>query len=357
MKHKGYRPVFIVGSPRSGTTWLYHLLLSASQFAIYRSESQVYSRFAPAINGMLSSVKRRPFIDSWIETEFFVRSGLVASEFIESFSNCKPTPGCFLRTLMESICEQQGATRWAECTPDHALYMDKIKDDFPDACFIHLVRDGRDVTLSLAKKRFISSIPQQRNGRDISAAVYWAWITRKAAASADRYPRDVFTIHYEDLVRDTRSVLDDVSEFIQAPIDFKVVQENAIGSIRNPNSSFSNQQGHAPVGGSRWHGEDKDWLRLVEGLIGDQLRHFGYDPMIDDSSLTLLNQLQKLALEARFEVANSCRSLGIALPQPLEQISEMSQSKQAPDPTIRPGENIDLIRSVVAGKKTLRDAY
>ena len=34
-------PVFVLGSPRSGTTYLYHVLLSAGNFAIYRAESEV----------------------------------------------------------------------------------------------------------------------------------------------------------------------------------------------------------------------------------------------------------------------------------------------------------------------------
>ena len=40
-------PVFVVGSPRSGTTLLYHMLLSAGRFAIYRAETHVFNVLVP----------------------------------------------------------------------------------------------------------------------------------------------------------------------------------------------------------------------------------------------------------------------------------------------------------------------
>lgn len=40
-------PVFVLGSVRSGTTLLYHMLLSAGGFAVYRSESNVFNLLEP----------------------------------------------------------------------------------------------------------------------------------------------------------------------------------------------------------------------------------------------------------------------------------------------------------------------
>ena len=44
-------PVFVLGCPRSGTTLLYHMLLSAGNFAVYRAESQVFNLLEPRFGG------------------------------------------------------------------------------------------------------------------------------------------------------------------------------------------------------------------------------------------------------------------------------------------------------------------
>ena len=72
------KPVFIVGCPRSGTTWLYHLLLSSGGFAIYRSESQVFDRLAHRFGRFVSRSDRSRFLDAWLDSEYFLRSGLDA---------------------------------------------------------------------------------------------------------------------------------------------------------------------------------------------------------------------------------------------------------------------------------------
>src|SRR5581483_10927825 len=52
-------PVFVLGCPRSGTTVLYHMLLSAGDFAIYRAESNVFSVMVPRFGNLRSERNRR----------------------------------------------------------------------------------------------------------------------------------------------------------------------------------------------------------------------------------------------------------------------------------------------------------
>ncbi|MEO0578960.1 MAG: sulfotransferase, partial [Pseudomonadota bacterium] len=152
MTARSARPVFVVGSPRSGTTWLYHLLLSAGGFAIYRSESQFYSRFGPSFGWMRQTSDRRAFMEHWQQSEFFLRAGLDADEFHARAMEAPASTGEFLTLFMDSIRAAQGAERWADCTPDHGLYVREIKREIPDALFVHIHRDGRDVALSLARQ-------------------------------------------------------------------------------------------------------------------------------------------------------------------------------------------------------------
>src|SRR5438876_646782 len=73
-------PVFVLGCPRSGTTVLYHMLLSAGDFAIYRSESNVFNLLVPRFRGMRSASDRQGLMKSWLRSKLFRVSGLDENE-------------------------------------------------------------------------------------------------------------------------------------------------------------------------------------------------------------------------------------------------------------------------------------
>jgi hypothetical protein len=56
---------------------------------------------------------------------------------------------------MEVIARKQHVQRWADCTPEHLLYLKQIQQTIPGALIIHVLRDGRDVSLSLEKQGWI----------------------------------------------------------------------------------------------------------------------------------------------------------------------------------------------------------
>jgi hypothetical protein len=54
----------------------------------------------------------------------------------------------FLSSLMNDYAAARGKRRWAEKTPDNALYVPFLATLYPEACFVHIVRDGLDVAMS-----------------------------------------------------------------------------------------------------------------------------------------------------------------------------------------------------------------
>src|SRR5215470_12127424 len=69
-------PVFVLGSPRSGTTLLYHMLLSAGNFAIYRAESQVFNLLEPRFGDLRLPGNRRRLLSAWKNSNLFTKTGL-----------------------------------------------------------------------------------------------------------------------------------------------------------------------------------------------------------------------------------------------------------------------------------------
>src|SRR3984893_1282442 len=111
-------PVFVLGCPRSGTTVLYHMLLSAGNFAVYRAESNVFNLLAPRFGGMRSSTDRKELLDVWLRSKLFRVSGLDAGEISARIMSDCHSGGDFLRILMQEIARQQAVARWADCTPE-----------------------------------------------------------------------------------------------------------------------------------------------------------------------------------------------------------------------------------------------
>jgi len=93
-------PVFVLGCPRSGTTVLYHMLLSAGGFAVYRSESNVFNLLAPRFGEMRSASDRKALMDTWVNSMLFSVSGLDAAKITARVVNECRNPGDFLRMVM-----------------------------------------------------------------------------------------------------------------------------------------------------------------------------------------------------------------------------------------------------------------
>jgi hypothetical protein len=148
MKQNSPMP-FVVGSPRSGTTLLRFMLDAHLDMAI------------PPETGFFMSDKK--FSDD--REKFFLEITAYPSESpnwgdfhiskenfrteIEKLKAFNLTDG--LRAFYRVYAERFGKKRWGDKTPLHGLHMKKIQDILPEARFLHIIRDGRDATVSLRK--------------------------------------------------------------------------------------------------------------------------------------------------------------------------------------------------------------
>jgi len=254
------------------------MLLSAGNFAIYRAESQVFNLLEPRFGDLSIASHKRALLAAWYRSPLFTKTGLNA-EGIETgvMSRCR-NAGDFLRLVMDAIVLQQGVERWADCTPEHLLYLERIKETIPDALIVHVVRDGRDVSLSLEKQRWIRPFKWDSAHTLEVSALYWNWIVRRGRAVGRKLGLDYLELQYEKLVQDPRGTVVSLGDFIEQKLDYDQIQRTAIGSVQRPNTSFSSelQKGEFnPV--ARWkHGLSDEQQAILEALVGDTLEEFGY---------------------------------------------------------------------------------
>lgn len=266
-------PVFVVGSPRSGTTLLYHMLLSTGDFVNYRTETHVFNTLAPYAGDLSHRANRERLLDLWLGGVMLRLSGLEAAavrDRVDDFHDA----GSFLRLVMEMMAERQGVARWAESTPAHLLHLEQIHRSLPDAVFLHVIRDGRDVALSLEKQGWIHPLPGDHRRAAFAAAAAWEWMVLEGARQGARLGPAYRVVRYEDLVERPEATLADVGGFIGHDLRYDRILAGGVGSVARPNTSFP-QAGGGFVG--RWRRSlETAEARALEGALARGLDRYGY---------------------------------------------------------------------------------
>lgn len=160
-----------------------------------------------------------------------------------------------LRCFYKMYVQQFNKSRWGDTTSQYLTQMSSIQAALPEARFIHVIRDGRDVALS---ERELAGKPEN----DIEAqASDWVWQIREARQQAQFCPH-YLEIHYEDLITDTQSVLMKICQFIDLPYS-----ENLLTPL---------MPDRTPI--NRWRHEMSDRDRAkFEAIAGNMLRELGYE--------------------------------------------------------------------------------
>ena len=242
------RLVFVLGSPRSGTTFL-----------------------AGAIGSLPG----------------FVDLGEVApvKAAVPELARLDPTAAA--RRLRRTLAVARriglvGAVRPVEQTPELAHVVDVLPLAFPDAQVIHIVRDGRDVVSSLLEKPWLRPAQSQADDAGIAYGAYarfwveperrdefeatsdarraaWAWRRYVTAARGARTP--VLELRYETLSAEPDAVARKLASYLGAPED---ALTTALG------------RAHGTSVGRHRRDLDEEQLADVLDEAGDLLRELGY---------------------------------------------------------------------------------
>ena len=303
-------PVFVVGCPRSGTTLLYNMLLSSGNFAVYLAESNVFNLLVPRFGDLSQRSNREKLASAWLDSKLF-RATFLDRDKIRAkiLEDCK-TGGDFLGVVMGEMARQQGVARWADNSPEELLHMARIKREIPDALFVHMIRDGRDVSLSLDARPYPWIRPFARDRRDslLVTGLFWQWMVTQGRAVGRQLGPDYIEIHFEELNADPQGTLDRLGEFIHQGLNYEQILRAGVGSVSEPNTSFKGDKS-GPVG--RWTKKmSEQQLADFEALAGSTLKQLGY-PMAAKGKhsgalkLARMRTLYRAYFKAKFWFKNS----------------------------------------------------
>ena len=201
---------FVVGVGRSGTTML-RLMLDAHPELTIPPETH----FVPDLIEMFETGEpsrddvHKRLIDDRRWQDFHLDADELRGR-IDAVEPFEIAP--VLRGFYELYAEKEGKPRWGEKTPNYVDRMPQIAGVLPEARFIHLIRDGRDVAMSRIKRSLKNPPPMARVARNWKRRIKRA---QRAGSKLDHY----LELRYEDLILDTEAVLRQICEFIELPFD------------------------------------------------------------------------------------------------------------------------------------------
>jgi hypothetical protein len=257
------------------------MLLSSGGFAIYRGYLPIYKILIPRFGSMKSRAHRERILETWLHSKGFRRTGLDPGQLSASILNQCRTGGDFIRVVMDAVAESQQAQRWAMYDPDNVLHVERVKREIPNALFVHIIRDGRDIALSLKKMGGFTPLPWDRDqtGSLVATALYWEWMVHQGRAHGSKFPADYIEMHFEDLVANPYETLDKLGGFLDHDLDYDRIQRAGLGRLSETNSSFREEGAKEkinPLG--RWkermaHAD----VAAIEATVGDCLQENGYE--------------------------------------------------------------------------------
>jgi hypothetical protein len=284
-------PLIVLGVGRSGTTLLRVMLDRSSEIAI------PYESFF--VTPLAHRHGKQPELDDFLDDlgrfyqlyEWGISPDDVRPKLREGM-----TTGEAISAVFEVYAEHEGKPRWGDKTPLYMQHLSTLERLFPDAIWVHLVRDGRDAALSFL------SLPEGFSGKT------WAQ-PRTAAQFAARWRTEILAarrlgshvgeryleLRYEDLVTEPERELRRVCEHASLTWEPGMLDHTGVSKV----AEMPEHRNIAlpPTAGLRdWRNQmASDDARAFEAVAGDVLRSGRYELLEPSASYPTTRGRRELA--------------------------------------------------------------
>ena len=266
-------PVFIVGMPRSGTKLLRGMLNGHSQLYIPLNETEFlpsWIRKWASFGDLSNRHTFMAFYQRFVDTFYFQNRMSEHGEQIKPDVWYNRCAGDFsianvFEQLIRHDAEVPDTAIWGDKSPSYLNHIESIRAIYPEAKFIHLIRDARDYVLSLEK-----SFGKNK----LRAAQRWNDSILLAQQKGESLGSDFIEVRYEDLVDDPEQQAHRLCDFIG--IRF----EPSMTILQRATENLGDTKGQQNIVAGNY-GKYKtqlttEELRSVESYCGEGLLRMGY---------------------------------------------------------------------------------
>ena len=260
-------PVFVIGSPRSGTSILPWALAQHSNFWTSRESDLLYNLFGKHYPG-----ERRSHLDEVYALTRDRPEGTWLKDQGVGYEELLACLGLGLNVLFTSRSEPK---RWVDQSPVNTVMLDNLAAMFPGALFLHILRDGRRVVHSMLhfENRLSAELKESmvRHGTFPSwargakeAARTWKWFVGLAVDFQARNPQRCLTVVNEELSAAPEAGFRRILSFLEAPYE-----DRPAAYFRNNriNSSFEAKAPPPPDPWNDWPAEHRQEFMAEAGEL------------------------------------------------------------------------------------------
>lgn len=274
---------FIIGSAKSGTTWLlesvnYHPdVMCFNEIQIMTQIKQGFANLLSTVNSVTSDLASTSFLEYNYYTPKFDHSdvdALVAKTWERIIHTCP-----------------KDATIYGEKCPSYGDNLEEIVSMYPDAKYIHIIRDPRDVAISwyhhVHRERRFREANENNYGGDLTKPLVFdrsqdsimmdsitLWKRQQSTTETMklRFPDKFHTCKYEEF---TPATLNEIFNFIGAPTNEDIC--NRIFEVTDVNTRPKLEDTFFRHGKSgNWYDLSTEMKSYMHAAIGDWLERYGY---------------------------------------------------------------------------------
>jgi len=254
---------FVVGYSKSGTTWL-QFLLDAHPEVCCKGEGHFTDALYPALRKAVRDYNRK----STSRNRLFERSGLSAACPTYTFGDLRYLFKTAIGLAYIHWLDDPAVKCLGEKTPEHCGAVDSLGATFPDAKFVHIIRDGRDAAWSNwafnvgKNKAALKKLFPSFGAFAEDFAAKWSQTVETAQAFGAANPGRYVELRFEDLHREPEPIVARIFEFLGVDATADAVAACVAAA------SFEH------LTGGRKRGEEETTAHLRKGTVGEWRQHF-----------------------------------------------------------------------------------
>ncbi len=270
--------LFVVGCQRSGTTMLQRMLDAHPMLAVaYDSlfltrpiKGEPVGFDPPLTDEVVEMARTHPRFD---------RLGL-SDEAVERAAGGARVYSEFVCAIYDELARKHGKPLAGEKSPGYCRHLPRLHALLPWAKIVHLIRDGRDVALSIRDwGKGAAKLELWKTEPIAVGALWWRRDVTRGCADGRALPEGVYReLRYEDVVGDPAGSMRTLAAFLGVPYDEAMVEYHR-GRVKAKAGLSAKAAWLPPTKGIRdWRSQMSDRDReLFEAIAGEQLAMLGYE--------------------------------------------------------------------------------